>query len=70
MFYKSKTLKQEWRLPGAITKIKFSPDQSFVVLVGSEGAIFIWTTFQDVQDAQANKEISAGYDEYQAHKVV
>ena len=54
---KSKILTQEWRLSGAITKIIFIPDQSFAVSVGSEGAIFIWATSQDVQDAQANKEM-------------
>ena len=59
-----------WRLPRAITKIKFSLDQFFVVSVKSESAIFIWTTPQDVQDAQANKEMPAGHDEYQAHKII
>ena len=58
------------RLPRAITKIKFSLDQFFVVTVESEGAIFIWTTSQDVQDAQVNKEMPAGHDEYQAHEVI
>ena len=54
-------------IPRAITKIKFSQDQFFVVSVESEGAIFIWTT---PQDAQSNKEMPAGHDEYQAHKVI
>lgn len=48
---------------GAITKIKISPDQSFIVSVGSEGAIFIWATPQDVQDAKANKEMPGHMDE-------
>lgn len=29
---------------GHIQKCKFSPDQSFVVTVGTEGAIFMWVT--------------------------
>ena len=60
-------MKQKWRLLRVISKIKFSSDQSFFVSVGSEGAVFIWTT---PQDAQAYNEMLASYDEYQAHKVV
>ena len=72
-------MKQESRLQGAITKIKFSQDQSFVVSVRSEGAIFIWAIPQDVQDAQVNKEMLAGHDEksssysnidYSIHKIL
>ena len=29
---------------GSITKIAISPDQSFIVSVGTEGAIFCWHT--------------------------
>ena len=29
---------------GGITKVAMSPDQSFIVSVGSEGAIFMWHT--------------------------
>ena len=39
---------------GAITKLIISPDQKWIVSVGAEGAIFIWSTPQDVLNAKAN----------------
>uniref|UniRef100_A0A7S3J1C9 Cilia- and flagella-associated protein 52 n=1 Tax=Euplotes harpa TaxID=151035 RepID=A0A7S3J1C9_9SPIT len=45
---------------GAITKMKFSPDQAFIVSVGSEGAIFIWETPKDVLEAKADKDMPTG----------
>ena len=35
----------------------FSPDQSFIVSVGTEGAIFIWHVPQEIQDARADNEM-------------
>jgi cilia- and flagella-associated protein 52 len=45
---------------GAITRIKFSPDQKFIVSVGSEGAIFIWENPKEVQEARADNEMPTG----------
>ena len=42
---------------GSITRIKFSPNQKYIVSVGSEGAIFIWHTPQDVLEAKADSEM-------------
>jgi len=38
---------------GSITKIIISPDQKWIVTVGSEGAIFIWKTPEIVLNSKA-----------------
>lgn len=45
---------------GAITRIKFSPDQKHIVSVGSEGAIFIWDNPKEVQEAKADNDMPTG----------
>lgn len=39
---------------GAITKIAIAPNQSYIVTVGTEGAIFMWHTPESVVNAKAN----------------
>lgn len=45
---------------GTITRLKFSPDQKFIVSVGTEGAIFIWHNPKEVQDTMADNEMPTG----------
>lgn len=40
---------------GSISKIEISPDQRFIVSVGTEGAIFIWHTPKAVLEAKGQK---------------
>jgi WD40 repeat protein len=42
---------------GNISRIAVSPDQSFIVTVGTEGAIFMWHTPEKVLQAKADKEM-------------
>jgi len=42
---------------GGITKVAISPDQSFIVSVGSEGAIFLWHTPDRVQHTKADSDM-------------
>lgn len=42
---------------GGITKVAISPDQSFIVSVGSEGAIFLWHTPDRVQATKADSDM-------------
>lgn len=39
---------------GSITKINISPDQKYIVSVGTAGAIFIWHTPEEVLKAKAD----------------
>jgi WD40 repeat protein len=42
---------------GAITKVKFSPNQEYIVSVGAEGAIFIWTNPEEVRNAKSDNDM-------------
>lgn len=42
---------------GGVTKVAISPDQSFIVSVGSEGAIFLWHTPERVQASKADSDM-------------
>ena len=44
---------------GAIQKLVISPDQKWIVSVGSEGAVFIWKTPEDVINSKANYDLPA-----------
>lgn len=48
---------------GSITKVAISPDQTFIVSAGSEGAIFIWETPQDVLEARADNDMPEAPEE-------
>jgi WD40 repeat protein len=42
---------------GSINKIKISPDQRYIVSVGSEGAIFFWDMPKDVLGDKVEPEL-------------
>ena len=42
---------------GSIQKMVISPDQKSIVSVGSEGAIFIWKTPEEVLNAKADQDL-------------
>lgn len=42
---------------GNISRIAVSPDQSFIVTVGTEGAIFMWHTPEKILQAKADKDM-------------
>lgn len=48
---------------GTITRIKYSPNQKFIVSVGSEGAIFIWHTPEEVLEAKADNDMPERQDD-------
>ncbi len=42
---------------GGVTRVAISPDQSFIVSVGSEGAIFMWNMPSNVLHAKADSDM-------------
>ncbi len=42
---------------GSISKIKISPDQRFVITVGSEGAIFFWNMPSEIYSDKVQPEL-------------